>query len=214
MHRVVLDASLEVRGAVVYATFVVAMVFLPVRSMSGVQGRLFGPLAVAYILAIMASLVVALTVTPALSALLLPKAAEQSEPPFITWMKRHYATLMERLMRRTVPVIVAAALLCVAAAAALPFFGSEFLPDLKEGHFIVHMSAVPGTSVNETLRLARALTAEFKKLPFVASTMDQIGRGEQADDTWGVNYDEVHVELEAAQKAMKPNPPRRSFAIR
>ena len=84
VHRVVLDASLEVRGAVVYATFVVAMVFLPVRSMSGVQGRLFAPLAVAYILAIMASLVVALTVTPALSAFLLPKAAEQSEPPFIT----------------------------------------------------------------------------------------------------------------------------------
>jgi CzcA family heavy metal efflux pump len=201
VHRVVLDASLEVRGAVVYATFVVAMVFLPVRSMSGVQGRLFGPLAVAYILAIMASLVVALTVTPALSALLLPKAAEQSEPPFITWLKRHYASLMESLMLRPIPVIAAAALLCVAAACALPFFGSEFLPDLKEGHFIVHMSAVPGTSVNETLRLARAVTAEFKKLPFVASTMDQIGRGEQADDTWGVNYDEIHVELKALQGA-------------
>jgi Cu/Ag efflux pump CusA len=184
-----------VRGAVVYATFVVAMVFLPVRSLSGVQGRLFGPLAVAYILAIMASLVVALTVTPALSALLLPKAAEQSEPPFIAWMKRHYSALMESLMLRPIPVIAAAAVLCVAAAAALPFFGGEFLPDLKEGHFIVHFSAVPGTSVNETLRLAKAITTEFKKLPFVASTMDQIGRGEQADDTWGVNYDEVHVEL-------------------
>jgi Cu/Ag efflux pump CusA len=149
----------------------------------------------------MASLVVALTVTPALSALLLPKAAEQSEPPFITWIKRHYAALMEGLMLRPIPVIAAAAFLCVAAAAALPFFGSEFLPDLKEGHFIVHMSAVPGTSVNETLRLARSLTAEFKKLPFVASTMDQIGRGEQADDTWGVNYDEVHVELKPLEGA-------------
>ena len=195
VHKVVLDASLEVRGAVVYATFVVAMVFLPVRSMSGVQGRLFGPLAVAYILAIMASLVVALTVTPALSALLLPKAAEQTEPRLIAWMKSHYAFLMASLMARPLPVIAAAAILCIGAAAALPFFGSEFLPDLKEGHFIVHMSAVPGTSVNETLRLARSLTAEFKKLPFVDSVMDQIGRGEQADDTWGVNYDEVHVEL-------------------
>ena len=195
VRSVVLSASMEVRNAVVYATFVVAMVFLPVRSMSGVQGRLFGPLAVAYILAIMASLVVALTVTPALSSLLLPKAAEQSEPLFIAWMKRHYSSLMGGLMSRPIPVIAGAAFLCIAAAAALPFFGSEFLPDLKEGHFIVHMSAVPGTSVKETLRLAHALTMEFKKLPFVASTMDQIGRGEQADDTWGVNYDEVHVEL-------------------
>ena len=150
----------------------------------------------AYILAIMASLVVALTVTPAISAFLLPKAAEQSEPPVITWVKRHDSSLMESLMLRPIPVIAAAAFLCVAAACALPFFGSEFLPDLKEGHFIVHMSAVPGTSVNETLRLARVVTGEFKKLPFVASTMDQIGRGEQADDTWGVNYDEIHVELE------------------
>ena len=195
VSRVVLNASLEVRGAVVYATFVVAMVFLPVRSMSGVQGRLFAPLAVAYILAIMASLVVALTLTPALSALLLPKAAEQNEPPFIIWLKNHYSGLMAGLMSRPAPVIACAAFLCIAAATALPFFGSEFLPDLKEGHFIVHMSAVPGTSVNETLRLARTLTAEFKKLPFVDSVMDQIGRGEQADDTWGVNYDEVHVEL-------------------
>jgi CzcA family heavy metal efflux pump len=195
ISRVVLSASIEVRGAVVYATFVVAMVFLPVRSLGGVQGRLFAPLAVAYILAIMASLVVALTVTPALSALLLPKAAEQTEPRLIVWMKRHYAALMHSLMLRPLPVIGAAALLCLGAVAALPFFGSEFLPDLKEGHFIVHMSAVPGTSVNETLRLARSLTAEFRKLPFVDSVMDQIGRGEQADDTWGVNYDEVHVEL-------------------
>jgi Cu/Ag efflux pump CusA len=104
----------------------------------------------------MASLVVALTVTPALSALLLPKAAEQSEPPFITWLKRHYASLMESLMLRPIPVIAAAAFLCIAAACALPFFGSEFLPDLKEGHFIVHMSAVPGTSVNETLRSSKS----------------------------------------------------------
>ena len=103
VHRVVLDASLEVRGAVVYATFVVAMVFLPVRSMSGVQGRLFGPLAVAYILAIMASLLVALTVTPALSALLTPESCRAIRTAVSSrWMKRHYAALMERLMLRPV----------------------------------------------------------------------------------------------------------------
>ena len=194
-HRVVLEASLEVRGAVVYATFVVAMVFLPVRSMSGVQGRLFAPLAVAYILAIMASLLVALTVTPALSALLLPKAADQKEPRLIEWMKRHYASLLESLLTHSGRLIAAAAFLCVAAACAVPFFGGEFLPELREGHFIVHFSAVPGTSVTETLRLAKSITTEFQKLPFVSSVMDQIGRGELADDTWGVNYDEIHVDL-------------------
>jgi CzcA family heavy metal efflux pump len=204
--RVVLDASLEVRGAVVYATFIVAMVFIPVRSMSGVQGRLFAPLAVAYILAIMASLVVALTLTPAMSALLLTKTVDHREPRLIRWLKDAYSSLMRELTEHTAGVIVAASLVCVAALCALPFFGGEFLPDLKEGHFIIHFSAVPGTSAHETVRIGDALGAELRQMPFVDNVMQQVGRGEAADDTWGVNYDEMHVELkpldgEAAEQA-------------
>ncbi len=194
--RVILDASMEVRGAVVYATFVVVLVFLPVLTMSGVQGRLFGPLAVAYILAILASLLVALTVTPALSAALLPQAVERShDTRFIAALKERYRRFMRRTIERPAPLLATAGVLCVAALAALPFFGGEFLPDLKEGHFIIHMSAVPGTSVAETMRIGNALTAELKKHPFVDSVAQQIGRGELADDTWPVNYEEMHVEL-------------------
>jgi CzcA family heavy metal efflux pump len=196
VYRVVLDASVEVRSAVVYATFVVALVFVPVLTMSGVQGRLFAPLAIAYILAILASLLVALTLTPALSAILLPRASERTgEPRLVTAMKLHYGRLMESVMRRPAPVLVGAGVLCLAALAAIPWFGGEFLPDLKEGHFIVHMSAVPGTSLAETRRLGNALTGELLQLPFVRSVAQQIGRAEQADDTWGVNYEEIHVEL-------------------
>jgi CzcA family heavy metal efflux pump len=194
--RVVLRASLEVRGAVVYATFVVALVFLPVLTMSGVQGRLFGPLAVAYILAIMGSLLVALTLTPALSSALLPPALGRSaEPALLRVLKDRYRRVMRRTMERPAPVFAAAGLLCAAAVAALPFFGGEFLPDLKEGHFIVHMSAVPGTSVGETMRIGNALTRDIRKLPFIDTVAQQIGRAELADDTWGVNYSEVHIEL-------------------
>lgn len=196
VYRVVLDASIEVRSSVVYATFVVALVFIPVLTMSGVQGRLFAPLAIAYILAILASLLVALTLTPALSAVLLPSVAERAaEPRFISALKARYSRWMQTVMERPALVLTGAGLLCVAALAAVPFFGGEFLPDLKEGHFILHMSAVPGTSIRETMRIGNALTRDLQKLPFIESAAQQIGRAEQADDTWGVHYAEVHVEL-------------------
>src|SRR5205085_12019273 len=92
---VVLDASLEVRGAVVYATFVVVLVFVPVFFLTGLQGRLFAPLGYAYVLAVLASLAVALTVTPALALLLLPRAGGAGEPPLLRWLQGGY----ERLVR-------------------------------------------------------------------------------------------------------------------
>jgi CzcA family heavy metal efflux pump len=200
VFRVVLDASLEVRGAVVYATFVVALVFWPVLMMSGVQGRLFAPLAIAYILAILASLLVALTLTPALSAVLLPQVAHQAtETRFIAALKERYRRLMQLALERPVPLLVGAVAVCIAALAAVPFFGGEFLPDLKEGHFILHMSAVPGTSIHETMRIGNAVTRELHKRSFVESVAQQIGRAEQADDTWGVHYEEIHVELKPLQ---------------
>ncbi|HYW47464.1 MAG TPA: efflux RND transporter permease subunit [Bryobacteraceae bacterium] len=102
---------------------------------------------------------------------------------------------MRQVMERPGPVLAGACLICAAAVAAVPSFGGEFLPDLKEGHFIIHMSAVPGTSIRETMRIGNALTRELRKHPFVDSVTQQIGRAEQADDTWGVHYEEMHVEL-------------------
>lgn len=196
IYRVVLEASIEVRSAVVYATFVVALVFLPVLTMSGVQGRLFAPLAIAYILAILASLLTALTVTPALSAILLPRvASEARETRFITTLKDRYRRWMQSAIGHPMRLLSGSGLLFAAALAIVPFFGGEFLPELKEGHFIVHMSAVPGTSIRETMRIGNALTRDLHTLPFVESVAQQIGRAEQADDTWGPYYAEFHVEL-------------------
>jgi CzcA family heavy metal efflux pump len=195
--RVVLDASLEVRTAVVYATFVVALVFLPVLSMSGLQGRLFAPLGIAYILAILASLFVALTVTPALSFLLLPGAAATAdETRFVRSLKEHYRLILEKAAARPQRVIGVAFALCAATAATLPFLGSEFLPELREGHFIVHMSLVSGTSLEESFRFGRQVTRELLKDHRIRSVAQQIGRAELADDTWGPHYSEFHVDLQ------------------
>src|SRR6266853_3395696 len=121
LFQIVLDASIEVRGAVVYATFIVVLVFVPVLTMSGIQGRLFAPLGWTCILAILASLLVALTVTPALSYYLLPKAIQRAKEPFyIKGLKSQYGRLLRFLSGRPKTVIIAAVALCVVAAAALP----------------------------------------------------------------------------------------------
>ena len=201
---VVLDASLEVRSAVVYATWVVALVFLPVLTMSGLQGRLFAPLGIAYILAVLASLVVAMTVTPALSYVLLSRGLRDGgEPRAMVALKGRYRRLLEAVTARPRLVIGAALGLCLGALATLPFFGGAFLPDLREGHFIVHMSAVPGTSLQESLRLGQRVTQELLRNPRIRSVAQQIGRAEKSDDTWGTHYTEMHVDLKplAAEEA-------------
>jgi CzcA family heavy metal efflux pump len=196
LARVVLDACLEMRGAVVYATFAVILVALPVLALPGLAGGLFGPLAVAYVLAVQASLVVALTVTPALSMLLLARPGmKATEPPVLRWSRRRYEDALRRIAHRPRATIAIAILVTVAGCAALPFFGGSFIPELKEGHFIVHMSAVPGTSIAESLRLGGLVTAALKQLPMVKSVAQRVGRAEQSDDTWGTHYSEFDVDL-------------------
>lgn len=198
--RVVLEASLEVRGAVVYATFTVILVFLPVLTLPGIAGRFFAPLGLAYILAILASLVVALIVTPALSMLLLTgraagAAAHDRDPPVVRWTRGRYENLLRGIASHPRAVIAAAALFTLAGSAALPFFGGAFLPELKEGHFIVHMSAVPGTSIAESQRLGALVTKALLDLPVVRAVAQRVGRAEKADDTWGTHYSEFEVDL-------------------
>ena len=193
---VVFDASIEVRSAVVYATFVVALVFLPVITMSGIQGRLFAPLGIAYILAILASLLVALTITPALCLALLPQHAQRDHSPaYVGYLKRRYRQTLERISEHPKAVLITAAAFCLVSIAALPFFGGAFLPELREGHFIVHMSAVPGTSLNESLRIGNEVTRELQKNPHIRSVAQRVGRAEKADDTWGTHYSEINVDL-------------------
>jgi|SRR5438128_10013229 len=194
--QVVLDASIEVRSAVVYATFAVALIFVPLLTMSGVAGRLFAPLGVAYILAVMASLLVALTLTPALclSLLGLRRVAER-EPPVMTWLKARYKTILLQVEKRPRAVLISAAVVTFIGIAALPFFGGGFLPELREGHFIIHMSAVPGTSLADSLRIGNQVTAELLKVSAVRTVSQRVGRAEKSDDIWGSHYSEFDVDL-------------------
>lgn len=192
--QVVFDASIEVRSAVVYASFAVILVFFPVLTMSGLAGRIFAPLGTAYILAILASLMVALTVTPALCFLLLGnRDLPPQEPPVVRWSKAGYRRLLLGVEKSPRLVIAVVALVIVLGIAILPFLEGSFLPQLREGNLTVHMTAVPGTSVEESLRLGDHVTHTLLGIPGARSVAQRVGRAELGDDTLGTHSSEFEV---------------------
>lgn len=196
--RVVVQASIEVRSAVIYATFIVALVFLPVLSLSGVAGKLFAPLGMAYILAILASLGVALTLTPALSYLLLgQRSLTPAEPRLYQALKARYEPLLARVEQRSTLMLAGLAVAVIGAVATLPFFSTQFLPELREGHYIMHMAAVPGTSLNESLRIGAAVSHTLLNVPGVRSIAQRVGRASKASDVFGTHYSEFEIDLKA-----------------
>jgi len=202
LFQVVFDASIEVRSAVVYATFAVILVFFPVLNMSGLAGSLFGPLGIAYIWAILASLVVALTVTPALSLLMLGgRDLPPQEPPIVHWLKQGYRVILLQVEKAPLLLTSVVVLLIVLGVGALFFLTSSFLPELREGNITVHMTAVPGTSLEESLRLGDRLMRALVQIPSVRSVAQRAGRGELGTDTNGTHQSEIDVNMQAANGA-------------
>ncbi|MGC4027901.1 MAG: efflux RND transporter permease subunit [Steroidobacteraceae bacterium] len=194
--EVLCEASLEVRGPVIYATAVVIAVFLPELFTQSVQGHFVGPLALSFILAVSASLLIAMTTTPALCALLLGGHAERPEPRWIAWMKSWQRRTIDSVGRHLRGVAVALTVLFVAALALLPFLGGTFMPDFREGHFVMQAtSSIPGTSLGEMMDVGGRISAEVLKLPYIQSIEQQAGRAELSEDTWGPHHSEFHIEL-------------------
>jgi CzcA family heavy metal efflux pump len=194
--EVLLEASLEVRGPVIYATAVVIAVFLPELFTTSVQGHFVGPLALAFIFAVLASLLVAMTATPALCALFLRQHDARAEARWLVRLKSWQSSAVRGVaahFKLTVLVLIG---LVIAACAALPFLGGTFMPDFREGHFVIQMtSSIPGTSLEEMLSVGRRVSAEVLALPYVQTIEQQVGRAELSEDTWGPHRSEFHVEL-------------------
>jgi CzcA family heavy metal efflux pump len=199
VFNVVYDASMEVRGSVVYASFIVALVFVPLLTLSGVAGRLFAPLGFAYIIAILMSLVVALTITPALCYLLLAReegSRRDRDPPVIAAIKPRYTKMLYAFCQRPAAAIMTSLVICALGIAMLPLLSGKFLPELREGHYIVHTTSLPGTSLAESIRIGNQLTAAFLEVPGVRSVSQWAGRAERGADTFGSHYSEYEVDLE------------------
>lgn len=194
--QVVFQASMEVRSSVVYATIIVALVFLPLLTLSGVAGKLFAPLGYAYISAILASLVVALTLTPALCYVLLARAPLKDEDsPLLKWLKKRYVRLLHQIEHRYQAILMSSFVCIALGLAILPLFRGQFIPALREGHYILHMTAVPGTSEIQTLKLGNQVTKVLLDIPGVKSVAQWVGRAPNAADTFGTHYSEFEVEI-------------------
>jgi len=199
--EVIQEASLEVRGPVIYATAVVIVVFLPELFTSSIQGRFVGPLALAFIFAVLASLVVALTSAPALCALLLRHHEERPEPRWLQSLKSLQRWSVQAVGHHLGVSMLVLIGLVIASAVALPFLGGTFMPDFREGHFVMQVSSsITGTSLEQMSAVGKRVSAEVLALPYVKSIEQQIGRAELSEDTWGPHRSEFHVELKPDAK--------------
>src|SRR5438477_239299 len=184
-------------SAVVYATMMVALVFLPVFLLGGLEGALFRPLALAYVLATLASLGVALTVTPALALVLLPRAvARRPAPPrLMVALRRGYERALARALARPAPIL-AGSLAAIALAVGLtPLTHLEFLPEFHETNFVMHMTGAPGVGFAESLRVGAAVEKRLLAVRGVRSVAQVIGRSTLSEDVWGPERSEMMVQL-------------------
>jgi len=198
-HEVVFEASREIQPSIVIATLIIMVVFVPLFFLSGIEGRMLRPLGVAYIISILASLVVALTVTPALATYLLPgtRAMETEEESWISRsLKRLYAPTLERVLARPLPVVAGAAALVVAAVATFPLLGRAFLPEFQEGTLVVSALTVPGTSLDESDAIGRRIEEILLAHDAVVETARRTGRAELDEHAQGVNAAEIDVRLD------------------
>ena len=203
--QVIYEASSEVRNSIVYATIIVVLVFLPLFALSGMEGRIFAPLGVAYITSIVASLFVSLTVTPVLCYYLLPKMKMHAEKDsgLVRWLKARDTRLLAFGFRHPRLILGVTALLFVGAAAAVPFFGTEFLPPFNEGSLTVNFSAPAGTSLRESNRLGTLAENLMLQVPEVSYTARRTGRAELDEHAESVNNSEIEVAFKTEEELEK-----------
>jgi Cu/Ag efflux pump CusA len=233
--EVVFDAVQEILNSVIYATLIVILIFVPIFFLENLAGRIFTPLGVSYITSVTASLVVAVTMVPALCYLLLVRGKEKQgdagvalhamngkekaahtpstdsghgehETRFVLWLKGHFARVLDWSLRRLWTVVGASAIALALSLALLPRFGFSFLPEFHEGNYIIAMTTLPGTSLEESMRLGALVRKDLSKYPQVVSIDQRAGRSELDEDAQPPNFSEFDVRLDFAKdKRMSPD---------
>jgi Cu/Ag efflux pump CusA len=197
MATIILEASLEVRGAIVYATLIEVLAILPVFFMEGLSGAFFKPLATSYALALLASMVIALTVTPALGLILLRNAPlEGRESPLVPWLQHGYHAVLSRIIHKPRPVFIGVGVTVLAGLVVWPFLGHSLLPAFKERDFLMHWVTKPGTSRPEMYRITVEASRELRSIPGVRNFGAHIGRAIAADEVVGINFTENWVSVD------------------
>lgn len=193
---IIVDASLEIRRAVVYATLIIVLAVLPVFFLDGLSGAFFKPLAMSYVLALAASMVVALTITPAMSLILLsPEQLEPREPPFVRWLQKGYDRILSSVIRKPLVPYALTGVCVLLGLATLPYLGQILLPEFKERDFLMHWVTKPGTSYPEMARITVAASKELRKIEGVRNFGAHIGRAVASDEVVGINFTENWVSV-------------------
>lgn len=201
--EVIYAASTEIRGSIVFATLIVMLVFVPLFFLTGVEGRLMAPLGFAYLVAILASLVVALTVTPALCSYFLggAKSLEHGDSFLVRKLKAAYLPSLRLALRNSNLVVVASLVLLVGALILIPFLGRTFLPEFNEGALTLSAVTLPGTSLTESDRLGRRVETILLSHPEVISTARRTGRAELDEHAQDVNSAEIDAKIEMKERS-------------
>jgi CzcA family heavy metal efflux pump len=194
--KIILEGSLEVRSAIVYATLIDVTTLVPVLFMKGLSGSFFRPLAVSYGLAVLASMVVALTVTPALGLILLARvSADRHESPLVGWLHRAYGRVLSRIIRTPRPAYLTVGVFMLLGAVVLPQLGQSLFPRFKERDFLIHFVTKPGTSDPEELRIVQRVSRELRAIPGVRSFGAHIGQALAGEEVAGVNFGENWISV-------------------
>ena len=196
--KVVFLASSEVRNSIVYATLIVCLVVLPLFAMTGLEGRMFAPLGLAYVVSLLASLVVSLTVTPVLASYLLPSAKfmqHAADPFLLRWLKWIDERVLRFALRHPWPILITTLTLAVMSKLVVFWMGSEFLPPFNEGTLTISLQTEPGTSLQESQRIAERTERLLLDVPEVLSVSRRTGRAEMDEHAEGVNSSEIDVRL-------------------
>jgi HME family heavy-metal exporter len=203
--RVVRDASQEVRGAVIWSTVIVALVFVPLFALPGIEGRLFVPLGLAYVASILASLGVAVTVTPVLAYYLVARRIDREpehEPRLARALKAGYGRLLERALETPAVPVAASIVLLAVAVALLPGFARTFLPPFNEGSAVVSMRLQPGVTLEQSMRVGTAAERALAAVPEVLHVARRSGRAELDEHAEGVHVTELEVGLARSERPL------------
>jgi heavy-metal exporter, HME family len=194
---VIRTATLEVRSAIVYATIIIVLVFVPLFVLPGLEGRLFVPLGVAYIVSILASMLVSVTVTPVLAYYLLPtmKRLDHPEPALVRGLKAVYERALAWVLERARTAIAISFVLAVLAAAAVPFFARTFLPPFNEGSMMVGIRLMPGTTLAESVTIGQQAERLLKQVPEIEYAGRRTGRAELDEHAEGVHVNEIDIRI-------------------
>lgn len=197
--KVIYEASSEVRNSIVLATVIIALVFLPLFQLTGLEGRLFAPLGIAYLTALTSSLLVSLTLTPVLCSyfLKIQKSSEHKDTVLVQKLKLWDAQILKWALPKANLVLTCAVLLFISTLILIPFMGRDFLPKFNEGTAMIALIAPPGTSLSESGKIGAQAEAIIAKTPEVKSASRRTGRAELDEHAAGVNVSEIDIDFHA-----------------